>query len=114
MTAAFCFKNDPVLYADKFLTELEIEADMAFLLRRAMWAGRCPFGPDREVGLSSNDLVRFAYTGQAPDHWPYDASDYAACEEAYRALPEHRQTSAVRKKLREMDRFMQNGHKRGR
>jgi hypothetical protein len=35
--------------------------DVAFLLDRVRWAGRCLFTGDREVGISSNSIVAIAY-----------------------------------------------------
>lgn len=84
------------------MTIEEAQADIAYLLGRAIQAGYCNFSDlDREVGISSNAIVRLAYGGRAPDksEMPSDASDLSACERAVAKLPPHRMSCDVREAL---------------
>lgn len=75
----------------------EAEADVGYLLPRARQAGSCSFVPDRADGISSNALVAQAYGSLGPNIGEFPADDYdlAACERAFRGLPEHRRTKDV-------------------
>lgn len=79
----------------------EVKADLDFLLARALKADSCSFSNERWTGASSNALVELAYTGKHNGCLPSDRSDYAACVRTFRRLPKHRQTEAVRAKLKE-------------
>lgn len=75
----------------------ELYAERDFLFERSMQAGICRFDQDRFTGISSNALVRFAFTGEEPEvngrdwRYPSDASDLAACEHTYAMAPAHLQ-----------------------
>ena len=90
------------------MTKAQLQEDVDFLLERAAKiSGDIEFvGTLRETGMSSNELVRFAYTGDHDGTWPADMSDYAACVRAVANLPEHRATSRVYAKMREAERHM--------
>lgn len=91
------------------LTKAQLVEDMDFLLDRANKAGGTYCGPDeRDVGVSSNELVRYAYTGvhRGKRYFPHDRSDLAACVRALSNLPDHRRTKAVQHKYEEYDRFV--------
>lgn len=77
----------------------EAQADIAFLLSRAMCAGSANFSNDRWTGMSSNSIVAVAYGGEQKA-MPSDRSDYAACVRTVRRLPKHRRTEAVKAALR--------------
>lgn len=85
------------------LEKWEIVSDLYFLLNRSMQAGICSFTPDRDVGISSNALVRFAYLGHLyepkENEYPCDKADMRACEEAFEKLPQHRRTKEVQELL---------------
>lgn len=85
----------------EFTRERLIE-DLDHLLKRADEAGHFRCGPGRFYGISSNALVRYAYTkGAMPvDKFPADGSDLMACILAYEMLPEHRQDNDVKIMLR--------------
>lgn len=77
----------------------EHEADIAFLLSRAMAAGSADFTSGRWTGMSSNSIVAVAYGG-AQENLPWDRGDYAACVRTVRRLPKHRRTDAVMEALK--------------
>lgn len=86
------------------MTPEQMQADIDFLLARTMRAGSVSFGgsDQRDTGVSSNAIVRFAYTGEHNGKsWPLDKSDYAACVRAVRKLPRHRRTPEVMALLRQ-------------
>lgn len=85
-------------------TKAQLHEDVDFLVDRANEAGSVTFSSGRSVGLSSNALVRFAYTGEHDGVWPSDTYDYAACVRAVANLPDHRRTRRVMDKLREAER----------
>jgi hypothetical protein len=69
-----------------------LKAERDYLLRRSLEAGRCEFGDiGREVGISSNAMVYYAFGGPEPDEYSYplDPSDLAACYRARNSAPEH-------------------------
>jgi hypothetical protein len=72
------------------ITRQDLKADIAFLLAREAMT-------NRDVGKSSNALVRFAYTGQRPSDWefPRDTGDFERCRRTRLALPRHRNTHEV-------------------
>ena len=73
-----------------------MRADIEFLLRRAMRAGKCSFASDREEGISSNSIVGIVYGVVRPEdqEFPADSSDMMACRRMWERLPEHRKTEA--------------------
>lgn len=75
------------------------QADIQFLLSRALCAGSCSFSADRWTGLSSNAIVSVAYGGHQTET-PSDRSDWAACVRTFRRLPQHRRTNAVRQAMK--------------
>ena len=82
-------------------TKAQMQEDIDFLLDRTMEAGTCRFGGDRFTGLSSNDLVRLAYTGEHRGRLPSDYADAGACVRTWAMLPAHRQTDRVHRKMLE-------------
>ena len=76
-------------------TEEELNEDIDFLLRRSMKAGHLGCDGDRDVGISSNSLVRKAYCPISVTEMPRDMFDLLACERAFNSLPKHRKTKAV-------------------
>ena len=72
----------------------EREADIRFLAKRAMQAGRCSLDSDRDTGVSSNSIVGIAYglIRLKAQKLPMDMSDLAACRRMWRKLPKHRKT----------------------
>ena len=86
----------------------EHEADVDFLVHRAVLAGICRFSDShRDYGLSSNSIVSIAY-GLMPleeQEMPSDRWDLAACERMWRKLPEHRKTENA---VLAMDRAREN------
>ena len=81
-------------------TKAQLQEDVDFLLARAHKANSVHLAdPLRDTGMSSNELVRFAYTGEHSGIWPRDVADYAACIRAVVSLPVHRARSRVRAKL---------------
>lgn len=85
------------------LTKAQMQEDIDFLLYRAMDAGSFRFGDDRLrcVGVSSNEIVRLAYTGEhrGEGYMPSDHSDAGACARTWAMLPAHRQTTGVHRKV---------------
>ena len=77
--------------------ETQLLADVVYQLQRASGAGHVRFDSQRDCGVSSNAIVRYAYTGLEPTEWqwPSDRSDYAACVRAVRKMPRHRRTRQV-------------------
>lgn len=76
----------------------QMQADIDFLSRRAQRAGSFSTDEARDWGISSNSLVSLAYeVGSLA--MPSDWYDYAACQRAYAALPEHRRTPKVTEAL---------------
>ena len=85
-------------------TKQQLLEDVDFLVARANKAGHVIFDDKlRDTGMSSNELVRFAYTGEHDGIWPADVHDYAACVRAVAALPEHRATHQVYAKMHEAE-----------
>lgn len=82
-------------HEDPAVTIARLEADVAFLVRRASEGGIARFTADRWTGLSSNALVALAYGGEQTV-MPLDRGDYAACVRTYWRLPRHRKTAAVK------------------
>lgn len=84
-------------------TRAQLQEDIDFLLHRATATGSVAFGDDgrRFTGVSSNELVRLAYTGEhrGDDYMPRDHSDAGACARTWAMLPAHRQTTRVHQKL---------------
>src|ERR1051326_6687670 len=73
-------------------SKARLQAEIDFLLARAANANSCRFDdPKRWTGRSSNALVRFVFGGDAPapDEFPRDPSDLAACYRTVARLPEH-------------------------
>jgi len=97
------------------MTNKQRDADIAYLLRRANKAGICSFTEDRDCGISSNALVRFAYTGKLPksNQWPIDASDLRACKLAVRRLPKHRKSEKLTDLLRGFAQGLREQNKNG-
>ena len=79
------------------LTKEQMQQDIDFLLIRSMQAGCMNFTKDRNTGLSSNSLVRLAYSPHSVPEMPFDASDLKACKLTFKSLPEHRKTDDVKK-----------------
>lgn len=74
------------------LTELErLRIERDYLLERSMRAGKIRFGMDRDTGVSSNALVRYAFTGEkpSPGEFPGDLDDLRSCYNARENAPEH-------------------------
>lgn len=69
-----------------------LEAEVAFLLERAMAAGSVSFGAERSIGMSSNYLVAVCFGQPSKRQEPGDRSDLLACERTWVRLPSHRQT----------------------
>ena len=71
--------------------ERRAEVERDFLLVRASEAGAVRFTAERFTGISSNALVRFAFTGlePGPGEYPHDGSDMAACERTVLMAPKH-------------------------
>lgn len=69
----------------------ELEAEVAFLLERADRASFSVAEETRSIGISSNALVHFAFTGRVPQEsqFPRDPSDLASCYRALRRMPAH-------------------------
>jgi hypothetical protein len=76
------------------MSDLDMVKDIQFLLKRAMQAGRCSFGDDRDTGASSNSIVAIAYglDKLKNQKLPMDMSDLKACCRMWRKLPKHRKT----------------------
>ena len=79
-----------------------LEQDIGFLLKRQERAGRFSLDcKERDTGISSNALIRYAYveysgiSGPEKSEYPADTADLAACFRAYEKLPAHRQTAEV-------------------
>ena len=89
------------------MTKEEMQKDIDFLLDRAKKAGICSFSESRDIGASSNDLITFVYTGELPQAWPWDESDYLACVRAHQSLPSHRKSKGSLDMLDEMKRRYQ-------
>ena len=90
------------------ITKAQLQEDVDFLLdRAARISGDIRFvGTPRQTGHASDELVRFAYTGEHGNYWPVDVYDYAACVRAVVSLPGHRATERVYAKMHEAEQRM--------
>ena len=75
-----------------------MQEDIDFLVHRAARAGHVRFS-ERFTGVSSNDLVRLAYTGMSDKALPRDHGDAHACARTWEMLPKHRRNADVRAQL---------------
>ena len=91
-------------------TKAQLLEDVEFLEWRARMAGGYDAGTpgQRCWGLSANQLVRFAYTGEHDHTLPLDTFDLAACARSLAMLPSHRRTPAVDARYQEFERVVRS------
>jgi len=65
--------------------------ELEWMRRRALQAGSCNFGNNRDTGRSSNAMCEYALGGPHPElhQYPYDIADLMACRRAIEGAPAH-------------------------